>query len=130
LETNGLHPEALERIIEFVDIVSIDIKLPSLCGGGDLLTVYERTLPLLRGVQEAFCKIVIGDGFDAKEYEQAVGLICDIDPGLPLVIQPVTPPGDGEPLEGSTMIDLYRKASARLEKVRIIPQCHRILNVR
>ena len=40
LETNGLHPEALERILYLVDIVSLDIKRPSLCGVGDLFSVY------------------------------------------------------------------------------------------
>ena len=129
LETNGLHPEALERILYLVDIVSLDIKLPSLCGGEDLFSVYERTLPLLRD-RELFCKIVIGEGFDPAEFEQASEMLSDFDPDLPLVIQPATPRGDGEPMDGNTLLDLYGRASARLRNVRIIPQCHRIMNVR
>ncbi len=129
LETNGLHPEALERILYLVDIVSLDIKLPSLCGGGDFFSVYERTLSLLRGT-ELFCKVVIDNGFDPGEFEKAFKMLSDFNQDLTLVIQPATPRGDCEPIDGNTLVDLYVKASARLRNVRIIPQCHRILNVR
>ncbi len=128
LETNGLHPEALERVLHLVDIFSLDIKLPSLCGGEDLFPVYERTLPLLLG-REMFCKIVIGEGFDPVEFSEACQMLSGFDPGLPLVIQPATPVGDQLAVDGKTLIDLSTEASARLEKVRVIPQCHRILDV-
>jgi organic radical activating enzyme len=129
LETNGLHPEALERVIDLVEIISLDIKLPSLCGGEDLFPIYEVTLPLLRG-KEMFCKIVIGDGFDRDDFDKAIEMLSGFDPAVRLVIQPMTTVRDHLPVEGDTLIDLHERASVRLGNVRIIPQCHRILDVK
>lgn len=129
LETNGLHPGAAETAFPLADIISLDIKLPSLCGGGDLFERYERILPIAAG-RDAFCKIVVTDDMDRGEFVRGVDLIAANDRATPLVIQPVTPVGGcGRPspreLEG-----LYRDAADRLDDVRIIPQCHRIMGIR
>ena len=128
LETNGLHPGAAESIFPLVDIISLDIKLPSLCGGGDLLDRYERILPIAAQA-DTFCKIVVAESMDRGEFDRAVDLISGHDPRTPLVIQPATPV-DGCATTGPELLEsLYSVAAGRLEDVRIIPQCHHIIGI-
>ena len=52
LETNGLDTGGLESVLELVDIISLDIKLPSLCGGDNIFPAYRETLNVI--VDKAF----------------------------------------------------------------------------
>ena len=129
LETNGLHPDAAERAFPLADIISLDIKLPSLCGGEDLFERYESVLPMTAGT-ETFCKIVVTGGVKREEFVRAVDLLAGHDPRIPLVIQPATPLGGCEPAGQELLLSFHGEASERLEDVRVIPQCHRIMGVR
>lgn len=129
LETNGLHPAAAESVFPLVDIISLDIKLPSLCGGGNLLERYERVLPITAGT-DMFCKIVVAEGMDRGEFGRAVDLISRYDCRTPLVIQPATPVDGCGSVETELLGALYREAAGRLGDVRVIPQCHPIIGIR
>ncbi|MBN2070418.1 MAG: 7-carboxy-7-deazaguanine synthase QueE [Candidatus Krumholzibacteriota bacterium] len=128
LETNGLPEQAARVIAPLVDLVSLDIKLPSLCGGGDLFPVYERVLPVF-ATARMFCKIVITDSLDINEFTAAVRIVSGFDRGTPLVIQPATPSAGARPPLPGMIIDCHEKASAFLSDVRVIPQCHHILGL-
>lgn len=128
LETNGLHEEAARSAIEFVDIVSLDIKLPSLCGGGDFFSTYRRVLPLF-GRKELICKVVVADGFDAAEYRDAVNLVSGFDSSVPFVIQPATGVDGRLSISGEQLIECYQDACQVLSNVRLIPQVHRLLEL-
>jgi len=129
LETNGLHPDAARIVFPLVDIISLDIKLPSLCGGGDLFALYEEVLPLT-AAGELFCKIVVADGLDRDDFRRAVDLVARHDRRTPLVVQPATPVEGCGTIGPGLLDELYREAAARLVDVRIIPQCHRIIGIR
>lgn len=128
LETNGLEESAAREVAPLVDIVALDIKLPSLCGGGDLLDAYRRVLPLFRG-KELFCKVVIAEGFDEGEFALAVELVERYDPGLPFVIQPASPVAACRPVGGEKLLECYMSASRGLRNVLLIPQCHHLLGL-
>jgi len=134
LETNGLESEALARVAPYLKTVSLDIKLPSLCGGRDLLERYPRTLQVLAG-KDYFCKIVIARGFDFDEFERAVSILAERSPSVTLVIQPATgrrAKGKGPPsldIDLDSIMRCYQEAFRRLRDVRVIPQCHRLLGV-
>ena len=128
LETNGLHPAAAESVFPLVDIISLDIKLPSLCGGGDFLDRYERVLPIAAGT-DMFCKIVVAAGMDRGEFGRAVDLIARSDYRMPLVIQPATPVDGCGSIEPKLLRSLYDEAAGRLGDVRVIPQCHPIIGI-
>jgi len=128
LETNGLDTAGLESVLPLVDIVSLDIKLPSLCGGDNVFPAYRETLRV--AVEKAlFCKIVIAGGTDREEFEEAVGLIAEVDSGIPLVIQPATPVGPCIPPDPQVLLGFAAAAAPLLEDVRIIPQCHLMLGL-
>jgi len=128
LETNGLFEDAARAAAPLVDIVSMDIKLPSLCGGGDHFATYRRVLPLFR-TREIFCKVVVARGFDTGEFEAAARLVADFDPRTPFIIQPVTPNGSCEGVRGEDLMTSCLTAGAYLDDVRVIPQCHHVLGL-
>jgi 7-carboxy-7-deazaguanine synthase len=128
LETNGLYEDAARTVSPHVDIVSLDVKLPSLCGGGDLFAVYRRILPVFRE-REIFCKVVIADGFDPAEFDEAVSLVATFDTRIPFIIQPATPTASRGGVRGENLLACYFKAAVYLDDVRVIPQCHRLLGL-
>jgi len=123
LETNGLFEDSARAAAPLVDIVSMDIKLPSLCGGGDYARIYRRVLPIFRG-NELFCKVVVAGGFSADEFTEAVRLVAAYDRRTPFIIQPATPVSGAPAVSGDTILTCYFKAAEYLDDVRVIPQCH------
>jgi 7-carboxy-7-deazaguanine synthase len=128
LETNGLFEEAAREAARLVDFVSMDVKLPSLCGGGDLFTVYRRVLPVFRG-RKLFCKVVVAGGYDAGEFEEAARLVADFDARTPFIIQPATANAQCRGVPGEELLSCYFTAASYLDDVRVIPQCHRLLGL-
>ena len=128
LETNGLVKASVEEVAPLVDIVSLDIKLPSLCGGGDLFGIYDSVLPFFRD-KELFCKIALAEGFEMNEFIDAVRLIAAFDRATLLVIQPVTAVASCRTVRGEALFECYFNAAQFLDDVRVIPQCHTLLGI-
>lgn len=128
LETNGLEEAACRAVARYVDFVSLDIKLPSLCGGGDHFAAYHRVLPLFASVR-LFTKVVVTGDENEAEFAEAVGLVAAIDRTLPFVIQPAHVHDPDARIRASKLLRYYGAAAAQLDDVRVIPQCHRILGV-
>lgn len=129
LETNGVLPDHLSEIIDQIDIVSFDIKLPSATGLSPYWKEHKKALEVAY-MKEVFVKIVFTRESKAKEVDEAVSLIAEIDEKIPLVLQPVTPFG---PIKHRPYLDqilaFQAIAKRRLKKVRVIPQVHKIFGV-
>lgn len=121
LETNGTIPLGLKKIVDFVDIVAMDLKLPSISGCEDLWESHKDFMRLAVH-KELFVKMVVERGMDIDEVTMGISLIKGIDPSIPLVIQPQTnnPPSQEE------LLAYYRLGISSLVDVRIIPQVHRL----
>jgi organic radical activating enzyme len=129
LETNGVLPDHLSEIIEEVDIVAFDIKLPSATGLSTYWKEHRKALEIA-GMKEAFVKIVFTRESKMKELDDAVKLIAEVDDGIPLVLQPVTPHGPVKhPPGAETILAFQTAARRRLKRVLVIPQVHKILGV-
>lgn len=127
LETNGSLPDALMSVVGSVDMVSMDMKLPGTAGGPDLFTEHEL---FLRRAAPAgvFVKVVVTSATSADELLRAADTIKAVDPGIPLVLQPVTPqPGVSTPT-AAQVLDWQAQCRLHLHNVRVIPQCHKIVN--
>ena len=128
LETNGLHEGAAREMAPMADFVALDIKLPSLCGGGFSLSHYAGILPIFAGC-ELICKVVVAPGYRADEFSEVVRIAADFDSRIPFVVQPATAAAGRDSVPGETLMHLHEEASLLLENVRVIPQCHGLLGL-
>jgi organic radical activating enzyme len=131
LETNGTLAEELALVIEGLDVVCADLKLPSATGQGPLWGAHEMSLLTLAAYEDPtrldFVKVIVAANSTAEEIDRAARLVAGVNPQLPMVLQPVTPVNT-EVLAPSPrhMLDLQALAKHRLPHVRIIPQTHRL----
>jgi len=127
LETNGTLPDALERVLEYVDIIAMDIKLPSSTGLQPYWDEHRRFL-LSAWDKEVFVKTVITKNTTLDDIKNAVELIISVDPTIPLVLQPATEEIDTELVE--KIFSFQEEASISLPHVRIIPQLHKYIFIK
>jgi len=127
LETSGILPDALANVSHLLDFVSMDWKLPSSSATPPLWARHES---FLRGIGHAGgqVKIVVCAGTDPFELERAARTIADVRPGMPLILQPVTPFGTSQqPPAPAQLLDFQVLGLRYLADVRVIPQTHKMI---
>ncbi len=87
LETNGILHSALEDVIEYVDIVAMDLKLPSSTGLKDFWHHHRQFLKIA-SKKEAFLKMVICHSTNEEDIREGLNLIKEVNNFLILVLQP------------------------------------------
>ena len=92
LETAGVFSDRLEELIEHIDVVAFDIKLPSSTGMDPMWEEHEKALQIA-ALKDAFVKIVCTTDTKPAEVLKASELVAKVEPAIPLVLQPVTPFG-------------------------------------
>ncbi len=131
LETAGVHVEELREVLPLVDVVSMDIKLPSVTKDCNYFKEHREFLKLSQS-KDVYVKIVISKEVSWSEFQQAVDLIHDINPKTLLVLQPMST-GDEKDIDGEllrVLNELQSMALEKLENVRIMPRLHKILGVK
>lgn len=125
LETSGIHYEAMEKVRDLVDVVSVDFKLPSATGLRTYWEEHRSFLSALRG-NTYFVKVVVTRDTKADELLASARIIAGCEPSTPLVIQPA-----GGPLapDSADLIAFQDAALGIIEDVRVIPQVHPMLNL-
>jgi len=127
LETNGTLKDAFLEVLDLVDIISMDLKLPSSTG----IRPYwqEHALFLKEAVKkEVFVKAVVTRETLLSDIEMAVDIVKDIDKNIPFIIQPVSYNSN---IERVGLLDAFSDSARKiLRNVRIIPQVHKILGVK
>ncbi|MGI6629025.1 MAG: 7-carboxy-7-deazaguanine synthase QueE [Bacillota bacterium] len=126
LETNGTLTQSLRKLLPLIDIISMDIKLPS-ATGLDLWKKHEEFLKIAKE-KEIYVKTVLTVDTIKEELAQVVRIIERVDPSIPLVLQPVTPVGGVKEMTPDKVIKIQDYCSTVLKKVRVIPQTHKIIN--
>ncbi len=123
LETNGTLFNELAKIIDAVDIISMDIKLPSVAGNN-----FERHREFLKvaRAKDLYVKIVISAETSQAEFDAAVELIS---PEILLILQPVTPVKNVKAISARRILELQGRALRKIKNVRVIPQTHRQINI-
>ena len=144
LETAGAHPAELSSVIDAIDHVSLDLKLPL-----DLDPVEEveeaeaapaprdeaewtaarrAALSLVAG-RDACGKLILARGRTPADFAPLLADVLAVAPDLPLVVQPVTPMrGVAAPSTGE-LFALVEDVRARGLAVRALPQVHRALHI-
>ena len=123
LETNGTLYNELEKILDAVDIVSMDIKL-----GQNLFAQHEKFLrAALR--KDLYVKIVVTGETTREEFLSAVDLIAAVDREILLILQPVTPVRKICAASAEKILTFQAAALRKLKNVRVIPQTHKFINI-
>ena len=127
LETNGTLKNKLLEIIDFLDIISMDIKLPSSTGDRAFWKAHYDFLKMSDG-KEVFIKAVITNKTTLSDIKRAVSIIEKVNKALFFILQPVTSSNRIQKIEKAQ--EFLKLASSRLDNVRLIPQVHKILGVK
>ncbi len=125
LETNGIHADALRKLLPFIDTVSMDIKLPSATGQAGRWEEHRAFLAATAG-KERYVKTVVTHDTNDDDVETAVRLVASQDPSITFVLQPAS--GSLAPPIGRLIL-MQNEALRALSDVRVIPQVHRILDI-
>jgi 7-carboxy-7-deazaguanine synthase len=139
LETHGLLGDALDRVKQEVDVVSMDWKLASSVRRasdphrGPVEPFHDQHEDFLRraaSVPRCYVKVVLTESTEDQELEEVCARVARVAPGTPLILQPVTPHGAvrGTP-SPERLLAWVRSCGQRLPDVRLIPQTHKMLGV-
>ena len=126
LETNGVLHKELARVIDHIDQIGMDIKLPSTSGCKDLWQDHGEFLRVA-AVKDVFVKAVIGGKTEDWEVIRACEIIASVDGAIPLILQPLTSPEGKIDIPPLKMLELQETAAGFLKEVRIIPQTHKFI---
>jgi len=127
LETNGVLHSALEDVIDYVDIVAMDLKLPSSTGLKDFWYHHRRFLEVATK-KETFLKAVICETTTEEDVLEGLKLIQEVNKSLVLVLQPNS---CEESKSLQEKLELFKDiATANHITACIIPQLHKKIGVK
>ncbi len=127
LETNGTLPDVLEQIIEDIDIVAMDIKLPTSTGLDNFWHKHRKFLEIASR-KEVFLKSVICESTQEPDLLIALDLIKEINKSVVFVLQPNSAE-DSENLRHK--IESFRDICIKHHITScIIPQMHKVVGFR
>ena len=118
LETAGLHPAALRKLLPHLDFISMDWKLPSSSGLPSAEGSHRAFLKAMKGLPGQV-KAVASSTTPPEEVEAAARAVSELRADLPFILQPMTedPPRTAP---------LVAAASRWLEDVRVLGQAPRL----
>lgn len=121
LETNATLFDKLADIIDYIDIISADIKLKSATGEDTPWDSHDKFLKAAIK-KETFLKVVFDNSITDDEIEKSAALAKKYN--LLIVLQPKMPMDKG--LELNRIFDKFYQ---KYQNIRLIPQVHKFLNV-
>jgi organic radical activating enzyme len=131
LETAGILPARLERVLPFVAIVSLDFKCPSNTGERARWDEHEACLRAAVGAgRETYVKMPVDAGTSVDEVEHGARIVAAIDRGVTLFLTPLSEPASTRLTIGASDLERFQAAASRhLPDVRVLPQLHKVLGI-
>lgn len=132
LETAGDLPKQLKSIIEWVDIVAMDVKLSSVTKEPNTFPAHWQFLKTCREWNlDVFTKLILSAETDEKELIQAVeGIKKAGGQDTLIVIQPMTKAAKTDAVpNGEQLLRWQEMAGELMPNVRVIPQTHKMLEM-
>lgn len=127
LETNGTMHVALEQVLQHLDYISMDMKLPSTSGCTEHLWGLHADFLRTAAAHCVSVKIVVGAASTLDEIRQVCDIINAVAPATPLFLQPLSGKDGRADIPVPHLLRLQEAASAQLNDVRVIPQMHLML---
>ena len=129
LETAGVHFEEFLKVRDHVDIVSMDIKLPSSTGMRAWWEEHESFLEATRG-KEVYVKAVVTSETCRDDVKRASDLVSSIDATIPFILQPASAFASFRSVPAvSQMAEWQILAQRSLKDVRVLPQMHKHMGI-
>jgi organic radical activating enzyme len=129
LETRGHHHRELAEVMPRVDVIAVDVKLPSF-SGRPLPVEETRNFLKLAKQKTCYVKAVVGPDTSEREVMEAARLVAEVGGHIPFVVQPRNDEKPPPPGESERLLVLTAQLTTLLADVRLIPQVHRYLSLR
>src|SRR5947209_159617 len=131
LETAGILPARLPRVLPWVAIVSFDVKCPSNTGERARWDEHDACFRMAVAAGRAvYVKMPVDEGTAPAEVERGARLVAEAAPGAPLFLTPLTEPTTPRLTIGAgTLERLHALASRVHPDVRVLPQLHKVLGI-
>ncbi|GIW45347.1 MAG: 7-carboxy-7-deazaguanine synthase [Candidatus Binatia bacterium] len=128
LETNGMLPQQLALVLPAVQVISMDIKLPSNSGERAFWTEHREFLALAKE-RECYVKVPVDDRTAPGEVAEAAALVADVAPATTMFLQPIVDPDGTVCISPAKLAALFETARQRHRLVRVLPQVHKFLGI-
>jgi len=131
LETNGTLPQELGEVIDLVDIVAMDIKLPSSTlerpfweRHGEFLKIASK--------KKVFVKAIVTPETTKEDIEKTIDVVNSVGKHISLILQPATPMKASDKAVPRDRLLEFMEIGIRnhLENIRVIPQLHKLIGVK
>ena len=127
LDTNGTLPEALKAIIKDVDVIAMDLKLPSSTKQKAYWAEHKAFLKIAKQ-REVFVKVVVSLDTDRNEIIKAAKLVAEVDSKILFMLQPNFLDMKKSIVE--KCVEHQKVCAKILKDVRILPQVHKFMKLR
>lgn len=129
LETNGTYPERLPDLLPLIDIVSMDLKLPSNSGEPPLWEKHREFLS--KSLEKiVYVKVPVDEATVDEEVRTAARLVAEADRRVVFFLQPILSATNEMQVSPRRLESFYDIATRELADVRVMPQAHKTLGVR
>jgi len=129
-ETNATLTKNLSDVIEYLDTISVDIKLPSVGGNKPCWQEHKSFLEVAFD-KEFFIKVVVSSSIEIAEFDKAIELVKEMSFDIPFIIQPETKKACCElNISAVELLSLQERALKLLNNVLVIPQAHKMMGIR
>ena len=127
LDTNGTLPEAMAKVIDWIDVIAMDLKLPSSTEQSSYWKEHADFLEMVRN-KDVFLKTVVSKKTTEEDIVRAKNMVRAIAPETLFILQPNTfDLGEGV-MNQCTLFEQI--CSEDLKNVRILPQMHKMMKIR
>jgi len=127
LETSGTLLDKLTAVLPVVDVVSMDIKLPSNTGEAAYWETHERFLAAAG--DKAYVKILLDNDTAEDELVRAAKLVRRAARSAPVFLQPITTSSGRIDLQPANLQRFFLAARRHVEDIRVLPQTHKFMGV-
>jgi len=127
LETNGICCDALKEVIDQVDIIAMDIKLPSSTKERPFWEEHGKFLGIALQ-KEVFIKVVVSGSTTNEDVKRAVALVYSANPSIPFVLQPSDYDLNSDAMK--RCVEVRQFCEEYLLNVHIMLQMHKMVGMR
>ena len=127
LETNGIFHKELSQIVDDIDIIAMDLKLPSSTQCQSYWEEHKKFLETASQT-EVFVKTVVSSSTSFEDILKSMELVAESNPEILYILQPNFFDMNNGVI--NQCLQYQKQHVNRLKDIRIIPQTHKFMKLR